>query len=910
MEARVVLKRIETLERIVQSVQRELAELRAVVGEVGPAPPPARPAPAPSPPPRPAPPPPPAASRPAPAPAPARPAPPAQPPRAPARREPALPRVDVSALFGPRGLAVAGGIVTVLGVVFLFALAVDRGWIGPGVRVGLGAGASALVFAAGVLARRRFGHLYSAVAGVGAGIAGGYATLLAATALYDLVPEPAAMLFAAAIAAVGLVTALVWSAQIVAAIGLLGAILVPVPVSADDGLTAVGTAFAAVVFAATAAAAVAEGWRPLLVVSGVAAGAQAFGLVVQEGDGSASIVVVATFVWLLLAATGLAQQLRDRTPRVDPIAAGFLLSSAGFALFAALRLLDGETLRVSHQGAAVLAAAAVYAAAGAFLFPREGHRDLSALVLAIGLALCAVGLALVVGGPALVSAWAAEAAVLSWLAARTGETRFGLSGIAYALLASGHALILDAPPSDLWEVSAHPAAGAPAVAAAAVGVGLLGWFARRWQPFRGERLTVAPIALVAAPALALFALSLSILEIFTWLGGQAAFEWGNAAVAATWGAVAVATILAAARLRAPLAENVGIVLSVLAGASFALYDLPETQEGVGALLLAALALAGGTWRLLLRDASDLRAYGGVLIVAGAPLSALGIERLADGSLAGLDVRGAAYLGAAAVYGSLAAVTFRLVRGRDLATLLWAPGLALGVAGSVVLLDGNWLAAVWAAAGSGLAWLGSRGGEPRLQLTGLIFGLAALADSLAHLAAPDDLFLSNPSPASGAPAVFGAAGALLALALLLAPRPAGASVDELDEAWNEVRDQLRAILAWGVGFAVLYGVSLSVLGAFQLGDGSVDTAFQRGHTAVSALWGLIGLVALYVGLKRDLRAVRLGGLTLFAVSLAKLFLYDLAALPALTRALSFLAVGAVLLLGGFFYQRLTAEPDAR
>ena len=48
--------------------------------------------------------------------------------------------------------------------------------------------------------------------------------------------------------------------------------------------------------------------------------------------------------------------------------------------------------------------------------------------------------------------------------------------------------------------------------------------------------------------------------------------------------------------------------------------------------------------------------------------------------------------------------------------------------------------------------------------------------------------------------------------------------------------------------------------------------------------------------------------LFAVSLAKIFLYDLPSLSSITRALSFLAVGAVLLLGGFFYQHL-ATPQA-
>jgi uncharacterized membrane protein len=63
---------------------------------------------------------------------------------------------------------------------------------------------------------------------------------------------------------------------------------------------------------------------------------------------------------------------------------------------------------------------------------------------------------------------------------------------------------------------------------------------------------------------------------------------------------------------------------------------------------------------------------------------------------------------------------------------------------------------------------------------------------------------------------------------------------------------------------------------------------------------------YVGLTRHRRALRLGGFTLLGVSLGKLFLYDLSQLSSITRALSFLAVGAVLLLAVFLTQRLTAQ----
>jgi uncharacterized membrane protein len=71
-----------------------------------------------------------------------------------------------------------------------------------------------------------------------------------------------------------------------------------------------------------------------------------------------------------------------------------------------------------------------------------------------------------------------------------------------------------------------------------------------------------------------------------------------------------------------------------------------------------------------------------------------------------------------------------------------------------------------------------------------------------------------------------------------------------------------------------------------------------------------LALLYVGLRRGSAALRFGGLALFGVSLAKLFIYDLSRLSSITRALSFLAVGAVLLLGGFFYQRLAPRLEDR
>jgi uncharacterized membrane protein len=103
----------------------------------------------------------------------------------------------------------------------------------------------------------------------------------------------------------------------------------------------------------------------------------------------------------------------------------------------------------------------------------------------------------------------------------------------------------------------------------------------------------------------------------------------------------------------------------------------------------------------------------------------------------------------------------------------------------------------------------------------------------------------------------------------------------------------------------YAASLVVLELFELGGGRVETKFERGHAAVSAVWGVLALLLLYLGLTRRL-SIRLAGFALFGITLAMIFLYDLSTLSPVARALSFLAVAGELLLGGFFYQRLSAD----
>jgi uncharacterized membrane protein len=207
----------------------------------------------------------------------------------------------------------------------------------------------------------------------------------------------------------------------------------------------------------------------------------------------------------------------------------------------------------------------------------------------------------------------------------------------------------------------------------------------------------------------------------------------------------------------------------------------------------------------------------------------------------------------------------------------------------LLLGDPWLALAWSAAAVTLAWLAGRADEQRFVAASGAFAGLALAYALVLEVPPADLFVADARPAAGL------------LSLLLAVLAAYAFAASLDVRY-------RSTALWAAGAVSVYAASVAILGLFQwvaAGDPkSVDDAFQRGQTAVSSFWALVGLALLAIGLRRDSRNLRIGGLALLGIALAKIFLYDLSALSAMARALSFLGVGLVLLLAAFLYQRVS------
>ena len=80
-------------------------------------------------------------------------------------------------------------------------------------------------------------------------------------------------------------------------------------------------------------------------------------------------------------------------------------------------------------------------------------------------------------------------------------------------------------------------------------------------------------------------------------------------------------------------------------------------------------------------------------------------------------------------------------------------------------------------------------------------------------------------------------------------------------------------------------------------------------AVSLLWGIYAFASLAFGILRKKKAFRIPALVLFAVTVLKIFIFDLAGTPALYRVAGCMITAAVLVAGAWLYARFTQKGDA-
>ena len=86
-----------------------------------------------------------------------------------------------------------------------------------------------------------------------------------------------------------------------------------------------------------------------------------------------------------------------------------------------------------------------------------------------------------------------------------------------------------------------------------------------------------------------------------------------------------------------------------------------------------------------------------------------------------------------------------------------------------------------------------------------------------------------------------------------------------------------------------------------GAANADATFAS-QLVLSLTWAAYAGVLIALGIRRGYRPIRYAAIVLFGMTVVKVFLADLAGLEGIYRVLGLLAVGTILLLASFLYQR--------
>jgi hypothetical protein len=186
-------------------------------------------------------------------------------------------------------------------------------------------------------------------------------------------------------------------------------------------------------------------------------------------------------------------------------------------------------------------------------------REVSLLLLAVGIGLSAIGAALSLDGPALVAAWSVEAVLLAWLGRRLDRARGYLAAAAFLGGASAHVLLFDARPDQLVDPPEASAVVAVLLVSAAAAI-VSRLYRGRWADFRGALELVAlggiaylvPTALEGVPVVVAWA---ALAVVVAFLSERGLVELGGIAPAPFIGLAAAHTLLVEAP---PLALRDGV----------------------------------------------------------------------------------------------------------------------------------------------------------------------------------------------------------------------------------------------------------------------------------------------------------------------------------------------------------------
>lgn len=475
-----------------------------------------------------------------------------------------------------------GGAVTLLGIVLLLVLAVQRGWLGPLPRVLVGAAFGLGLVGTGLWLHRTPAARTGAFALAATGIAVLYLDTIAASALYGFLPVVVGLTAALAIAVGGLFLAVRWDSALLGAAVVLGsAVCAPL---ITQGFTPTLVVFLLVVQVATAV--VRRGWTPVTLGAGIpprVASIVSTLLLLWPGSWENTAAAVATGV------VGVALALWDLWRRPADAAALSMLGTAVIpTLVAALFLSKAQAVGVAGGAAAVLLAIGVAAA----MTGREWSVR-SGVVTVAGLVALLQATVTQFDGSGRTAVLLGEALVLAVIAHRARHRVALYAGLAFAVLGTALAWVKDLPPTFLAEF-APPAkgflVGALVVAALILAVSvLLPWAGNRLGVLASPSNHLAPWLFAGAGVLygaAGVVLALAMLAI----PDRTGFLVGHVLITVSWTVAALALLVRG--IDHAVLRVVGLTLVGAAVVKLVLFDLSalDGMARVAVFLAAGLVL--------------------------------------------------------------------------------------------------------------------------------------------------------------------------------------------------------------------------------------------------------------------------------------------------------------------------------
>jgi uncharacterized membrane protein len=584
----------------------------------------------------------------------------------------------VEDLLGGRVLAWVGGLAVLVGIVFLLAIAVSRGWIGEEARTVMAGVASLALLGFGVRLFEHRGRTEAALAATAVGIAGLFATVTVASQVYELIPGLLGLAGAIAIGAVATALAIHWRAQGIGALGIVGALLGPVLVDAPN----TGGAMALLFVATASATAVLmwQRWNWLAFATFLLTAPQWVWWLLDAEPGAVPAVLALSGFGLLYVAGAAGFEIRMSAPRLR-------VSSTVLLALNALVLGAAGWLALDSDGWLVALAAAHLAAGLAGVRSKRVSHELSLVAFGLGTILGDVAFSQLASGLPLVLGWAAGAVGFAGLVkltrARSADLAFASLGLGgHITLALGQAL-----------ASANSDDLGPALAAlGAVAVGCFVSARLAQDGHRVWRIVLDALGLAVVAYLSAIAFD----------GLALVLAWSAEAVALTRLAHGSKDPVATAGAGAFLGGALALTLGELAAPDALVYGLDPALPALGALAAVAGATALAAFWLpalhpRLRPALGVAA---ALVVLYAVSAALVTPFQPGGETAGLPLaelgirqQGQALLSALWALVGLGALVGGLVRD---ARALRLGGLALlaTAVGKVFLFDLSSLTSVY------------------------------------------------------------------------------------------------------------------------------------------------------------------------------------------------------------------------